>query len=131
MNELLPWMGVVLALAGFIATFSVMKFRIGLVESTRKEDKDDFNVRIESIQIQKGQRLKEIKEDYSDKVEILHNRIDTVRKEVRESNEKVEKKVEKLSEKVDENNKGLSEQIREGNASLLSHVAELFKNISK
>lgn len=58
----------------FIANWAVSKYRLSRVE----KDLDDG---LAAVRIAKNSRIKEIKEDYKERAQVLHDRVDNLRNE--------------------------------------------------
>ena len=111
LSDLLPWFSLITAIGTFVGTFAVMKYRIGQVEKRREEDKQDFKEQLAAVNMSKHSKFKEVKEDYNEKIQVAHTRVDKLRDEVRDSNQKIEQKIETLGEKIDRNHEKLLETV--------------------
>lgn len=76
-------------------------------EATEKEltlQKENFEKEIQASNIAKHSRIKEMKADFRERIQICHDRIDKQRDFVEKQGEKVEHKIDELKRHVDASN---------------------------
>ena len=106
-GDLLPYLGLMVLLAGLVGQWAVNKYKVRELETRRVEDKEDLKSSIDSVNISKSTRFSKMEKDMDKKIQVTHDRIDRIRDDVNSTNVKMEQKIDKLAEKIDNGNKEL------------------------
>ena len=106
-GDLMPYLGMMVILAGLIGQWAVNKYKVKELETRRGEDKEDLKSSIEAVNISKSTRFSKMEKDIEKKIQVTHQRIDRIRDDVNSTNVKMEGKIDKLAEKIDQGNKDL------------------------
>jgi hypothetical protein len=106
-GDLLPYLGILVILAGLVGQWAVNKYKVKELETRRVEDKVDLKNSIEAVNISKSTRFSKMEKDVDKKIQITHDRIDRIRDDVNSTNVKMETKIDKLAEKIEQGNKDL------------------------
>jgi len=106
-GDLLPYLGLMVLLAGLVGQWAVNKYKVKELETRRVEDKEDLKASVDAVNISKSSRFSKMEKDMDKKIQITHDRIDRVRDDINSNNVKMDVKFEKLAEKIDSGNKEL------------------------
>lgn len=101
-GDLIPYLGMMVIVAGIIGQWAVNKHKVKELERRRVEDKEDLQDSISAVNISKSSKFKDVKDDFNEKIQITHKRIDKVRDDVAAGNKKTERQIDKLGEKLDQ-----------------------------
>src|SRR6056300_813418 len=111
MNEILPYIGIITALITAVTGYAMLKAKVKELDERRKEDMENHKDQLAAVRIAKTSRHKEMKEDYNEKIQVAHARIDKLRESVDAQKDKVEEKLDRLGEKIDNNQREILETV--------------------
>lgn len=98
MENINTYIEIATILVAIVSNWALFKYRLGKLE-------DNFEKEMAAVKIAKNSKIKEIKEDYKERIQVLHERIDRtrdennkrfddVRKESISRNNQLEKKID-------------------------------------
>lgn len=105
------------AVASFIANQALTKYRLTKVEQ-------DLEKGLQAVKIAKNSKFKEIREDYKEREQILHKRIDRTRDDNN-------KKFEEINKQINENNNNLNGKIDDGFKAINQRLDTFIQNFNK
>lgn len=113
--EIISWISPLAIIVGAVLGYGKLQSATKELKARRKEDKEQFEKdlnaqkeyfekEIQGVQLSKHSKLKEMKADFKERVQICHDRIDKQREFIEKQGEKVETKLDELKRHVDDSN---------------------------
>ena len=112
------------AAASFLANQAVTKWRLSKLEEEQEKQSKEMEKSIQAVNISKSTKFKEIREDYREREQILHARIDRTRDENN-------KRLDEMNKSITENNDKLDKKIDAGFAAINTRLDAFIQNINK
>lgn len=111
MDELMPYIPPIAILVAGVLGYGKMRSDIKELKTRRNEDKNDFKEEVIAINLSKHSRLKEIKSDFKERIQICHDRIDKQREFSEKQGEKLDNKLDEIKAHVDTSNQRVIETV--------------------